>query len=107
MSNEVTDLTSANFDSHTSKGKWAIDFWASWCGPCVMMKPIFEGVAKDMAGKVKFGKVDIDSQTDLAERFGVMSIPTILLLENGEVVDTSVGYVTKDVLSKNIKAAFG
>lgn len=105
MSEEITELNSENFDKNVSKGKWVVDFWAGWCGPCVMLKPNFEAVAKEMKGKIKFGKVDIDAYQDLAERFQVMSIPTILLIENGEVVDSSVGYISKEALAKNISDA--
>ncbi|MEK6855989.1 MAG: thioredoxin [Nanoarchaeota archaeon] len=106
MSDGIIELNSESFDGATVKGKWIIDFWAEWCGPCVMMKPVFEAVAKEFKGKVNFAKIDIDSNQDIAERFSVMSIPTILLIENGEVVDSSVGYVSKDALNKKISETF-
>lgn len=106
MTDNVTDLNQENFNTLTSKGKWAIDFWAEWCGPCVMLKPNFEAVAKEMKGKINFGKIDIDTQQELAEKFQVMSIPTILLLKNGSVIDSSVGYISKDSLVKKVSEAF-
>ena len=102
MSEGIIELNPENFDKNVNKGKWVIDFWAGWCGPCIMLKPNFEAVAKEMKGKVKFGKVDIDAHQDLAERFQVINIPTILLVENGEVINSSVGYISKEALAKNI-----
>ena len=72
-----------------------LDFWASWCGPCQMLSPIVDEVAAD-AGNVKVGKVNVDEEPALAAKFGVMSIPTLLVFENGKVVKQSIGYIEKD-----------
>ena len=75
-----------------------VDFWAEWCGPCKMIAPILEEIAKDMAGKLVIGKLDIDVNQDTAMAFGVMSIPTLLLFKNGEPVERIVGYQPKPQL---------
>jgi len=107
MAENIIELNLKNFDKSTKKGKWIIDFWAEWCGPCTMLKPVFESAAKEMDGKMNFGKIDIDSQQELAEKFQVMSIPTILFLNNGEVINSHTGYASKDALLKMIKDNFG
>ena len=78
MSEHTIELTDENFDSKIKEGNWVVDFWASWCGPCRMMEPHFEEAAKEMKGKVNFGKVNVEEAQDLASRFMVMSIPTII-----------------------------
>lgn len=98
---EVT-LTKENFEQEIMQysGKCLVDFWAPWCGPCMMVAPIVEEVAHELEGKVKVGKVNIDEQPELAVRFGVMSIPTLLVVENGEVKETAVGARPKsDILN--------
>lgn len=82
-----------------------VDFWAEWCGPCKMISPIIDELASDFEGKAKVGKVDIDSQADLAAKFGVSSIPTLLVLKDGEEAQRFVGVTTKDVLAKALEAA--
>ena len=72
-----------------------VDFWAVWCGPCQMLSPIVDEVAAE-AGNVKVGKVNVDEEPALAAKFGVMSIPTLLVFENGKVVKQSIGYIEKD-----------
>lgn len=73
-----------------------VDFWATWCGPCRMLAPVVEEIAEEYDGKVKVCKVNVDEEEDLAIRFGVSSIPTLLVFKNGELVDTSVGFATKE-----------
>ena len=75
-----------------------VDFWAEWCGPCKMIAPILDEIAKDMDGKLVIGKLDIDVNQDTAMAFGVMSIPTLLLFKNGEPVERIVGYQPKPQL---------
>lgn len=96
---EIT-LTKENFDevvTGTDKPVM-VDFWASWCGPCRAVAPIVEAIAKEHEDKVVVGKVNVDEQEELAERFGVMSIPTIIVFKAGEVAKTSVGVKTKEQL---------
>lgn len=106
MSENITELTSDNFDSKTSKGKWVIDFWAPWCGPCKMMTPHFEAAAKDMHGKVNFAKVNLDENQDIAEKFEVMSIPTLVFMNDGEQVNRASGAMPKDEIKKLAEESF-
>lgn len=85
------------------KGLALIDFFADWCGPCKMMAPIIDGLATEYEGKVKIGKVNIDENMGLAQKYKVMSIPTIILFKDGEVKETTVGAVSKDKLVEIIK----
>ncbi len=69
-----------------------VDFWASWCGPCKMLAPVIEELAKDYHGRAKIAKVNVDEESELAIKFGIASIPTVLLFKNGDIVDKSVGF---------------
>ena len=85
-------FTSANFDVDVlgSDIPVVVDFFATWCGPCRMMAPVIEELAEEYDGKVKIGKLDVDENSDIAARYGVMSIPTIILFKNGEIFSKSV-----------------
>ena len=98
-------FTSANFDVDVlgSDIPVVVDFFATWCGPCRMMAPVIEELAEEYDGKVKIGKLDVDENSDIAARYGVMSIPTIILFKNGEVFSKSVGLQDKEVLEGAIK----
>ena len=87
---EIITLTSKNFEQEVmqSNKPVLIDFWAGWCGPCRMLSPIVDEVAKEVGGKIKVGKVNIDEQQEIAKGFEVMSIPTLVLIENGKVKST-------------------
>lgn len=88
-------LNEQNFDEVTSKGVVLVDFWATWCGPCKMMAPNVDEIATDYEGKVTVGKVDVDECSSLAARFGIMSIPTLIVFKDGEKKDVLVGYRLK------------
>ena len=103
MGEYTIDLTTENFDSKIKKGKWFVDFWAAWCGPCKIIGPLFDAAAKEMHGKVNFGKVDADKESDLAERYEVMSIPTLIFFKDGEVADIVNGVISKDEIIKKSK----
>ena len=104
MVKDISDLTSKSFDKFVrGESKVAIDFWAPWCGPCLMFMPIFQEAAKEMKDKAKFGKINVDDETELAQRFQVMSIPTLILFRDGEQVNRINGGVSKEELIKKIK----
>ncbi len=88
-------LNQQNFDEITSKGVVLVDFWATWCGPCKMMAPNIEEIATEYKGKVTVGKVDVDECQELATRFGIMSIPTLIVFKDGEKKEVLVGYRLK------------
>ncbi len=99
----VKELNEKNFDKKIEKGKVLVDFFATWCGPCKMMAPIVEEVAKEMEGKAKVYKIDVDNESDLAIKYNIMSIPTFVVFENGEVVETAVGMRDKEELLNMLK----
>ncbi len=89
------ELTSADFDEAIKNGVTLVDFWAEWCGPCRMMVPILEELAEEYEGKVKVRKVNVDVEPDLAARYDVMAIPTLLVFKEGEVQKKFVGVTVK------------
>lgn len=80
-----------------------IDFWATWCGPCKMLAPVIKELADEYSDSIKVGKVNVDDEPELASEFRIMSIPTVVLIKEGKVVNTSVGYVPKAQLEEMIK----
>ena len=99
----IIELSDQNFSEIISNGKVLIDFWADWCGPCRMIGPIVEEVAAEVSD-VTVAKVNVDDYPELAVKHGVMSIPTLLYLKDGQVVDTSVGLVPKNVILSKLAA---
>ncbi len=98
------ELTDTNFDNEVIKSDKPvlIDFWAEWCGPCKMIAPTVEELAKEYDGKLKVGKVDVDNNHAVSNKFGVRSIPTLLIFKEGKVVDQVVGAVPKKILVEKI-----
>lgn len=98
-------ITAENFDEEVMKSDKPVllDFWAAWCGPCRMLAPVIEEIARDYEGKVKVGKVNVDEQPSLASTFRVSSIPMVVLVKNGKVVSTSVGNRPKSQIEAMLK----
>ncbi len=101
MSEQILTLTNSNFDAEVKSGTpILVDFWAEWCGPCRTVAPILEKLAVEYQGKVRIGKVNVDEQSGLAAKFGIQSIPTMLLFKNGKVVEQFVGAAPRDALAR-------
>lgn len=100
----AVEFTDANFEETVLKSDKPVlvDFWAEWCGPCRMVGPVVEELANDYEGKAVVGKVNVDQNPEVAAKYGIRSIPTILFIKNGEVVDKSVGAVPKTALAAKL-----
>ena len=98
------ELTNENFEATTSTGVALVDFWAPWCGPCRMIAPVIEELAEDFDGKAAICKINTDEQQELASKFAVRSIPTILIMKDGEVVETMVGAASKAAFAEKLNA---
>ena len=107
MSSKAIQITNLTFDEKVSSSSRPVlvDFWAEWCAPCRMLSPTIDQIAEDYDGKVIVGKINIDEEPELAQRFGVMSIPTLILFKDGTVVSRSVGVVGKDKIEAMLDAA--
>ncbi len=105
---DLLQVNEGNFQNEVLKAPQPVllDFWATWCGPCKMISPIVEELAKDNAGKLKVGKVDVDVNQNLASSFGVQAVPTLLLFKGGRVVGQFVGVTSKTELQKMVEKAF-
>jgi thioredoxin 1 len=92
---QISEFTDANFENEVLKSDQPclVDFWAEWCGPCRMVGPVVEEIAKEYEGKLKVGKVNVDQNTQTASKYGIMSIPSLLFFKQGKVVDQIVGAV--------------
>ena len=101
------EFNDQNFDSDVLKAEMPVlvDFWAVWCGPCKAIAPIVEEVANEFSGKVRVGKMDVDSNNQVAMRYGIRSIPTLLLFSGGEVVDQVIGNVGKESIESMLSKA--
>jgi len=99
-------FTTDNFEAEVLKSELPVlvDFYADWCGPCKMMAPSIEAMEPLFAGKIKIGKLNVDDNSEIAEKYGVMSIPTLIIFKNGEPAETSVGMISKDALEAKLNA---
>ena len=102
MTEHMLELSDANFETEASEGFLLVDFWAPWCGPCRMVSPVIEELSNDLAGQVKVGKLNVDDNPKTAMQYRVMSIPTVVLFKDGEVVDTMVGAMPKNAYAARI-----
>ena len=100
----ILKLTDENFENEVlnSEKPCIVDFYADWCGPCKMMSPIIEEIAEELGEKAKVGKVNSDENMELAQKYGILSIPTIMIIKNGQVAKTFVGVTAKDEIIKEL-----
>lgn len=98
------ELNSSNIEDTIKEGLALVDFWAPWCGPCRMIAPIIDELANDFEGKAKICKINSDEEQELVAKYGIRSIPTILFMKNGEVVDTIIGASSKQALIDKINS---
>lgn len=105
MSNTIA-FSDSNFDTEVvnNEGTVLVDFWAEWCGPCRKIGPLVEELATEYEGKAKIGKVNVDENPEVSMKYGIRSIPALLIFKNGEVVDQIIGAVPKAVLKKQLEA---
>ncbi len=102
---KAIEITDSNFEEVIKSDKPVlVDFWAEWCGPCKMIGPVVEELASELDGKAVIGKVDVDSNPEVSAKFGIRSIPTLLVFKGGEIVDKQIGAVPKSVLEQKITA---
>lgn len=98
-------ITKDNFEQEVMKSDKPVllDFWAEWCGPCRMVGPVVEEISKDVIGKAKVGKINVDEEMELAQAFNVMSIPTLIVVKDGKVANQTVGFQSKEALMNLLK----
>ena len=100
---KVPKLTRKEFDEYTKKGIVFIDFFADWCMPCVMMSPILEELSEYFKGKIKFGKINVDENRDLAQKFNILSIPNFILFKDGKKAEQFIGAMPVENFSEKLK----
>ena len=93
-----------NFDTEIENGIVVVDFFATWCGPCKMLAPVFEDLSNEMKDSAKFVKVDIDQSMDIARKFMISTVPTMMIFKDGKLVETMVGFMPKAVIKSKVEA---
>lgn len=104
---DISDLTAWETDVMGAQVPVVVDFWAEWCGPCRMVSPIIDELASDYDGRVNFAKVNVDKAQDIASKYGIQSIPTVILFNKGELVTKQIGAASKDNFKDMIDRALG
>ena len=99
----VSELSGKEFDSFTAKGKVLVDFSADWCMPCLMMAPVIEELSGKFKGKIKFGKINVDENSALAQKYKIMSIPNFILFKNGKSIDQFIGTMSEEDFEERLK----
>ena len=102
VDDKVSELTKGEFEEFTKQGLVLIDFFADWCMPCMMMSPIIDDLSEKFKGKIKFGKVDVGENKEIAQKFNVNSIPNFTLLRDGEIVEQFIGAVSSEELEEKL-----
>lgn len=97
-------LDSTNFEQEINDGIVVVDFFATWCGPCKMLAPIFEQLSVEMKDDAKFVKVDIDKSLEIARKYMISSVPTMMIFKDGKPVDTMVGFMPKEAIKNKVEA---
>ena len=105
MADSVIELTDNNFDESIEAGVTLVDFWASWCGPCMMQGPIVDQVAEKMKGKAQVAKVNVDESMQIAMKYRIQSIPTLMIFKEGEVANQLIGLQSEDQLISALEEA--
>lgn len=106
MDQHEIELDGANFNKEVLESKIPVlvDFWAAWCGPCKMIAPVISDIAKEYTGKVKICKLNVDDSPEVASKYGIMSIPTLLIFKDGKIADTITGAVSKSAIVNKLNA---
>lgn len=104
MAESVTELSEKEFDDFTKEEIVLVDFYTDWCMPCVMMAPVMEELSKKFKGKVKFGRINVDDNKELAQKFNIMSIPNFVLLKDGKVIEQFVGAMPVEDFEEKLKS---
>ena len=102
MTDSVTSLDQTNFETEVAEGPAMVDFWATWCGPCRQLSPVVDELASEYEGRVRVGKVNLDDNQEIAIRYGVQAIPTLLFLRDGQIVDRIVGVQSKGAIAAKL-----